>query len=396
MYYRKPDYYDEFKCIADKCPESCCSGWGIVIDDKTMAKYNKLPKNEREYVLEHIDVSEGMYKRCDGRCSFLNEDNLCDLYINLGEDKFCRTCRVYPRHFEEYGNLLEAAMSLSCPEVARIILTNKRHDKFVVNKNEVQSPHKNEVDQVLLANLLGVRKHIFSIISDDSMPIDLRLKRAIIYAEKIQKLVYDYEKLGRRVKNKQIAVKFALSIDMITKKELSFAQNIDVANKRYYCSERNAAGRYDYMPQIFDMLLGMENINEKWPAKVEAVMKFLYSEVDREKYILEYGKFAEYMRDREIEYEHIAVYFIYTYFLGGVYDYNILAMVRFAVLSTVIVREMGFYAWLTSNKEFSVDEQIKLAVMYSRQIEHSDDNLMAIEGLLNAHPIFDTVFKKIV
>ena len=39
MRYIKPTYYDEFKCIADKCPDTCCAGWQIVIDEETLDKY---------------------------------------------------------------------------------------------------------------------------------------------------------------------------------------------------------------------------------------------------------------------------------------------------------------------------------------------------------------------
>ena len=32
----KPDYYDEFQCIADKCSDNCCTGgWEIDIDEDT-------------------------------------------------------------------------------------------------------------------------------------------------------------------------------------------------------------------------------------------------------------------------------------------------------------------------------------------------------------------------
>ena len=29
-----PDYYKKFSCIADKCPDTCCAGWEIVVDDE--------------------------------------------------------------------------------------------------------------------------------------------------------------------------------------------------------------------------------------------------------------------------------------------------------------------------------------------------------------------------
>ena len=32
-----PNYYMNFKCIADKCRHTCCAGWEIEIDDETLS-----------------------------------------------------------------------------------------------------------------------------------------------------------------------------------------------------------------------------------------------------------------------------------------------------------------------------------------------------------------------
>ena len=37
----RPDYYKEFSCIAGACPDTCCAGWQIVIDDKSLKKYKR-------------------------------------------------------------------------------------------------------------------------------------------------------------------------------------------------------------------------------------------------------------------------------------------------------------------------------------------------------------------
>ena len=37
MLYTIPDYYHEFSCIAGECEDTCCAGWQIVIDEKTLA-----------------------------------------------------------------------------------------------------------------------------------------------------------------------------------------------------------------------------------------------------------------------------------------------------------------------------------------------------------------------
>ncbi|MEI3218527.1 MAG: flagellin lysine-N-methylase [Lachnoclostridium sp.] len=56
------------------------------------------------------------------RCAFLNDDNLCDLYTELGKDSLCKTCSPYPRHVEEFEGVREITLSVSCPEVAKILL----------------------------------------------------------------------------------------------------------------------------------------------------------------------------------------------------------------------------------------------------------------------------------
>ena len=37
-----PNYYDKFKCIANRCKHSCCIGWEIDIDEDTMELADKI------------------------------------------------------------------------------------------------------------------------------------------------------------------------------------------------------------------------------------------------------------------------------------------------------------------------------------------------------------------
>lgn len=393
MYYRKPSYYDAFSCAADRCPDTCCAGWNIVIDDKTMADYRSLPEDARRYVMSHVDEKEQVYIRNNARCSFLNERNLCDLYTCLGEKMFCKTCRRYPRHFEEYGNLVEAALSMSCPVAADMIVNREDRDRYVVKNDEKKSPHANEVDHVLLGSLLGARQHIFDIMADRKTDIRQRMKRILIYGAKLQKLVYQYEKLGWRVKRKTCAAFFMVKADTLAKKESLHAwETANAHDNRENAGNRQMRApkeeRYVLMQQYLDMLLGLENINAAWPSLVEEVQTNLYTNQSAGQYTKLAGEFDAYMEKRNHEYEHILNYFIYTYFLGGVYDYNVQAMIKFAVLSVLIIREIGMCTWLKNQKKFSVEDQLHICWLYSRQIEHSDDNLMALEGILNAHPLF--------
>lgn len=38
----KATFYDEFSCMGAECPLTCCGGWSIVIDEKTLKDYRMM------------------------------------------------------------------------------------------------------------------------------------------------------------------------------------------------------------------------------------------------------------------------------------------------------------------------------------------------------------------
>lgn len=392
MDYRMPSYYNQFKCIADKCTATCCAGWAIVIDDKALETYNSIEGVDGDFVRNNIDYNEQIFKRCDGKCAFLNEDNLCNLITRMGEEKLCKTCARYPRHFEEYGNLVEAALSISCPVAARMIIDNVGTDKFLVRHTDAKSPHQKEVDSHLLDALLQVRKTMFGLMSDRSLGVWERIDKVLSLGERIQPIVYQYEKLGLKVRIAKYREDTLSKIrKMCNTSQTGKMHNMlaRAAARAKNCNEEKSNKRR-LMHDFIDMLLGLENINQEWPKIIDEVKEALYINLTAEEYDSLYIEFNDYMIHRQYEYEHIMNYFMYTYFLGGVYDYNVQAMVKMSVLSTLIIREMGFAHWISNSQVFTVEDNIRISYLYSRQLEHSDDNLMSLEGLLVAHPIFST------
>lgn len=144
IYY--PSYYDNFSCIADKCPDSCCTKWEIVIDDDTIKKYSSLDSSFGEKIrdsIEESDEGEKYFRLTDDRCPFLNECGLCDIHLNLGEDFTSTVCRQHPRFIEEFDGFTEISLSLSCPEAMRLIFSEKSCD------NIYPVPFYNGEDEVL-------------------------------------------------------------------------------------------------------------------------------------------------------------------------------------------------------------------------------------------------------
>ena len=41
MRYLKPHFYDKFVCTAGDCPDTCCAGWQIMIDEASLDRYGK-------------------------------------------------------------------------------------------------------------------------------------------------------------------------------------------------------------------------------------------------------------------------------------------------------------------------------------------------------------------
>ena len=50
-----PSYYKKFSCIADACPDTCCAGWQIMIDDKSLSKYRHFQGSFRNRL--HNDIN---------------------------------------------------------------------------------------------------------------------------------------------------------------------------------------------------------------------------------------------------------------------------------------------------------------------------------------------------
>ncbi len=126
-----PNYYEKFKCIADKCKHSCCIGWEIDIDQETMDLYNSLGGEFAERIRKSItgEVPHFILTE-DERCPFLNKIGLCDIICELGEGAICDICYLHPRFTNFYEDFTETGLGLCCEEAARIILTEE--EKFSI------------------------------------------------------------------------------------------------------------------------------------------------------------------------------------------------------------------------------------------------------------------------
>ena len=120
----------------------------------------------------------------------------------------------------------------------------------------------------------------------------------------------------------------------------------------------------------------MEHLKQSWQDTLDKALITINS-IDN--IYDEYKQFSEYMKDREYEYEQLIIYFLSTYYLGAVYSNRAYDMVRFSAANLLMIKILGFTKWFQNGRSFTKNEQIKLVYNYSREIEHSDNNLNKFE-----------------
>ena len=138
---RKPEYYDEFVCIAGKCPITCCREWKIGVDDETNQKWKTLePPKEVHPIRKNLSQYTG--KKDGSRiialnkkhlCPFLDEKKLCRLVCTYGDRVLSETCRIFPREIHEFSDRKEFFLMPSCPAV--IDLMRKYPDCRYIDTN---------------------------------------------------------------------------------------------------------------------------------------------------------------------------------------------------------------------------------------------------------------------
>lgn len=142
MNYLSVDFYKAFECIADACPNNCCSdGWAIGVEEET---YKSMIANEKALGISSKDfiiANDGSFiiKLDNGQCPLLNENGLCKAVLTLGPSYISETCKLYPRIHLQYGNVIENSLSLSCPDVVCKLMEQSRvsYDYY---EDEISAP----------------------------------------------------------------------------------------------------------------------------------------------------------------------------------------------------------------------------------------------------------------
>ena len=367
MKYTIPNYYNQFHCIAGKCPATCCAGWQIVIDDNSLTKYRSLETTLGNRLNNSIDWKNSTFLQYDGRCAFLDENNLCDLYTEAGPDMLCRTCRRYPRHVEEFQNEREISLSLSCPVAANLILGWKEKASFLSKQDMREEKEDENFDFFLYSALQDTRSRMIEILQDRENSIGFRMAKVLALAHDVQNRIdsrhlFETEALLQRYSRKDADEKLHIRFQ----KYVNFRRSTMVSR------------------ELLNLLSELEVLNPAWILQLGKWEDTLdHAAYDRE-CLFDNGESLSggvYIAPGT-ECEQLMVYFLYTYFCGAVYDGDALSKVKMAVVSTAIVLELEKACRMDVGRSLQLEDRARIVWNYSRELEHSDLNLNHMEYMM--------------
>ena len=375
MKIRVPEYFKDFKCIASKCEDTCCEGWGIVIDDVTYDRYKNVQGKFGERLRSEIvhEAGENIFVLKGNNCPFLNKEKTCDIYINIGEENLCYTCQQYPRYTEEFGSLREIGISLSCPEAARIMLNNDKKVTFELSENEEVVSSYNDINAQLFIELLQSRNIVMDMLQDRDIDLRKRVALALLFVDEIQEKIDESE--IKEIKSVREKYSDKLFLEELLEKLEEYKDNEGI--------------KYDNIQEYFNVFRDLKHITPNDPLGLNDALRYFWqADEDEELYILKHKQFVEYYEDKIYKFENILVYFVFRYFMKAVFDYDALAKIKTAIISYMMIRELAVVRYIENN-EFTDEDMVDIAHTYSKDIEHLEENIEALAEIFETNEVFD-------
>lgn len=352
----EPEFIRNFRCTASACTDTCCAGWEVELDEEAAQYYRQVPGSFGDRLRTHMrtDGDETYFALTESRrCPFLNERNLCDVYTKLGEGALCDICTEHPRFYSWFGDYTEKGLGLCCEEAERLLFLQKKPLRFVLRDDGSETK---ESEDPWIGQLLRIRKQAFSILQDRTVCIKERLERCHVFFEEIQYLL-DTGKWPENGPEEAVLSGLAGGAsDYVRKKSTS----PDVERQREYAADLLA---------FFGKL---ECLDVRWQKRLQTAAGLL-SEI-----VTKGAESLAGQKEREYEWEHLAVYLLYRYLPEAVWDMDVLTRMDFVLVSLILLGLLAGSDAVTCAEGYTEAERDALVRMFSREIEYCPENMEAI------------------
>lgn len=402
MRYYYPDYFDGFRCIGGmECPDSCCHIWQIIVDKPTLRKYSKVKGELGCRMRGKIDKKTGLIEPHgeENRCEFLNENNLCDIVLELGEDYLSNTCHTHPRHEEVYYNVRERSLAITCPIACRELLLRESPVVIMKREDSVKDRYDRYFDRPLFEQLEYVRDKMLELVQRRDINIPHRMTFLLGMAHDIErrirkrqtrknnglvnKFIPSYPEFLPEEKEEIHQIVTAYRKTSVYKKLLEHVMD-EADNEKTVIKIENVSAK-QVLTDILFSLCTMEPLKNTWIPYLQSIIN-IRSQMTDEEYEKEYKQFCEEITD--IQLEQLLFYFTYLYCCSAVYDRMLLAKIKMAVVNTIVIRELWFMKWLEDDRVLTIDTQAEMAHWFVREVENSDENLEQWDSLMQRNPRF--------
>lgn len=377
----EPFYYSEFKCIGNECNDNCCEfDWIINVDDSTIEKYKNLNGSIRDTILNAISEEKNIIME-NKKCPFLSKNRLCNIYIKLGEEYMCKTCRIYPRIVINYDNYVtEKALYASCPVIAEILVKHNEPITFVIKNDE----QENNDTKISLTRLLYESKMYF---------IKIMQNREIVFWKRLISVMYINDKIEKAIDNGNIS-KLGFNAEKSINED-NLKLGFELLNKFYddsHIEELLKAfdsfdviykNKFEIVFELFEILFKLKieylffnesGLPVKLKENITMVIDFINDAVNKND--LEglsdiYKEFELSFSDKEYIYENYIVHFIYSYYIEiseSKYSYKFIPILcmGYAIIKFIICAK-----WYLGGKKIKDDEIIDIIYTFSRFFEHN-------------------------
>ena len=364
MKLRIPDFYPEFKCLAGACKHTCCAGWEIDIDEDTWDYFHSVEGSFgdklRSYMTQE-ETEEGVDRffrlMPDGRCPFLNQEGLCEIICHSGEEVLPEVCTEYPRFVLEYADVREKCMALSCEAVGKLLFGREKPLTFP----EMEIPgdsEQDEEDEEWISCLRQAQEEVFALLQDRTRPIEERLSRALAYSDWVQEQLDEDEADDEdEAVDKADEESGSAGIE-----QEALAEEEGILTPRELALKRHA---FFAKLELLDEECG--RVQEETRRAIEAMSE--------DEYRKEMDEFLLACPDKDLDYEHILVSYVFRYGMRAVYDGLFADKVRLAAISLLMIRDLELVRYRKNGRHFTLEDRIDMARLFSRQVEHSEENV---------------------
>lgn len=372
MEIRYPDYYKKFRCIAGDCPDTCCAGWEIAVDPESVRRYRRAQKTTKNRIFasklrHHIQRGCIVHPSEGSLCPFLDSSGLCEIYRELGAQALCHTCKRHPRHLEDYGDLHELVLLLSCPEAARLIL-EEGNASFYVKEIPDKAGDMDGIDIELRRILLEARECIWEKVKGSKVTIEESMAFAAAFGHDLQKRLMQKNYDGAN----QILKRYG-------KAEVSYFVEVwkRKAKSKAMASNEKENGRFLLMSDFFDDLSLLEPIARDWDELLLDAIKKREQLADRQQDSQVFKEFLEQHPECPEQWKRLFLYFLYSFLMAALYDEDVLTKIKMSVLCTLAIAEMNCCC-----EKLDLNEQIRICHTLAREIENCNENRELMEKML--------------